>query len=76
MKTGSVPQRTRAGPPQTLKEELESLRAAYTVSPRKSIHRTFEQLQVPHSAIHEVLLESLRIYEVQLLQALKPENRP
>ena len=45
-------QKIGAGQPQTLVEEIKSVHAAYTGNPRKSIHRTSMQLQIPHWAIH------------------------
>ena len=77
METGSVLQRKGAGRPQ-ISEEIESVRVAYTRSPRKSIRRASTQLQIPRSSIHKVLQRNLRLYayKVQLLQALKPEDKP
>ena len=78
METGSVLQRKGAGRPQISEEEIESVRVAYTRSPRKSIRRASTQLQIPRSTIHKVLHRKLRLYayKVQLLQALKPEDKP
>ena len=69
-------QRKGAGRPQISEEEIQSVRVAYTRSPRKSIRRASTQLQIPHSTIHKVLHRNLRLYayKVQLLQALKPED--
>ena len=70
-------QRKGAGQLQT-EEEIESVLAAYTRSPRKSIFRASTQLKIPHSTIHKVLHKSLRLYicEVQLQQPLKSEDKP
>ena len=78
METGSVLQRKGAGRPQISEEEIESVRVAYTRSPRKSIRRASTQLQIPRSTIHKVLHRNLQLYayKVQLLQALKPEDKP
>ena len=67
-----------AGRPQISEEETESVRVAYTRSPRKSIRRASIQLQNPRSTIHKVLHRNLRLYayKVQLLQALKAEDKP
>ena len=67
-----------AGRPQILEEEIASVRVAYTRSPRKSIRRVSTQLQIPRSTIHKVVHRNLRLYAyiVQLLQALKPEDKP
>ena len=75
METGSVLQRKGAGRPQISEEEIESARVAYARSPRKSIRRASTQLQIPRSTIHKVLHTNLRLY-VQLLQVLKPEDKP
>ena len=50
----------------------------YTRSPRKSIRGASTQLQIPCSTIHKVLHRKLRLYayKVQLLQPLKPEDKP
>ena len=71
-------QRKGAGRPQILEEEIESVRVAYTRSSRKSIRRASTQLQIPRSTIHKVLHRNLPLYayKVQLLQALKPEDKP
>ena len=78
METDSELQRKVAGRPQISEEEIESVRVAYTRSPRKSIRRASTQLQIPRSTIHKVLHRNLRLYayKVQLLQALKPEDKP
>ena len=77
METGSVLQRKGAGRPQ-ISEEIESVRVTYTRSPKKSIRRACTQLQIPRSSIHKVLHKNLRLYayKVQLLQAIKPEDKP
>ena len=75
IETGSLLQKKGAGQPQ-ISEEIESVQVAET--PRKSIRGAFTQLQIPRSAIHKVLHRSVRLYayKVQLLQALKPEDKP
>ena len=77
METGSVLQRKIAGRPQ-ISEEIESVRVAYTRSLRKSIRGASTQLQILRSTIHKVLQRNLRLhaYKVQLLQALKSEDKP
>ena len=78
METGSALPRKGAGRPQILEEKIESVRVAYTRSPRKSICGASTQLQIPRSTIHKVLHRNLRLYayKAQLLQALKPEDKP
>ena len=48
------------------------------LEPRKSIREASTKLQIPRSTIHKVLHRNLRLYayKVQLLQALKPEDKP
>ena len=77
MEIGSVLQRKGAGRPQ-ISEEIESVRVAYTRNSRKSIRGASTQLQITHSTIHKVLHKNLQFYayKVQLLQALKPEDKP
>ena len=77
METGSVLQRKGAGRPQISKEEIESVRVAYIRNPKKSIRGASTQLQIPRSTVYKVLHKNLQLYayKVQLLQALKPENR-
>ena len=58
METGSVLHRKGAGRPQ-ISKEIESVRVAYTRSPRKSIRRASTQLQIPRSIIHKVLHRNL-----------------
>ena len=78
METGSVLQKKGAGRPQTSEEEIESVRVAYTKSPRKSIRGGSTKLQIPRSTIHKILHKNLQLYayKVQLLQGLKPEDKP
>ena len=78
METGSVLQRKGVGRPQMSEEENESVRVACTISPRKSICGASTQLQISRSTILKVLHRNLRlyVYKVQLLQALKPEDKP
>ena len=54
------------------------MRVAYTRSPKKSSRRASTHLQIPRSTIHKILHRNLRLYayKVQLLQALKPEDKP
>ena len=74
----NVLQRKGAGRPQISKKEIKSVQVAYTRSPRKSIHGPSTQLQIPRCNIRKVLHRNLRLYayKVQLLQALKPEDKP
>ena len=78
METGSVLQRKQAGRRQILKDEIESVQVAYTRCPRKSIRGASTQLQILRSTIHNALHRNSRLYayKVQLLQALKPKDKP
>ena len=78
METDNVLQRKGAGRSQISEEEIESVRVAYSRSPRNSIRGVSKQLQIPRSTIYKVLHKSLQhhAYKVQLLQALKPEDKP
>ena len=77
METNSVLQRNGAGQPQISEKEIESVPVAYIRSPRKSIRGAFTQLQIPRLTIYKVLHRNLRLYayKMQLLQALKPEDK-
>ena len=77
METVSVLQRKGAGRSRISEEKIESVRVAYTRSPRKFIRGASTQLQIPRSTIHKVLYRNLRLYayKVQLLQALKPKDK-
>ena len=62
-------QRQGAGRPQISEEEIESVRMAYTRSPRKSIRRLTipkilhsTQLQIPRFTIPKALHKNLRLY--------------
>ncbi|PNF17736.1 hypothetical protein B7P43_G07071 [Cryptotermes secundus] len=59
-------------------EKLESARTAFVRSPRKSIRRVSRELQMPRATVHEVLRKRLCMYAytLQILQALKPEDKP
>ena len=71
-------QRKGAGRPQISEEKIESVRVAYTRSPRKSIRRAPTQLQISRSTIHKVLHRNLRLYayKEQLLKVFKPKDKP
>ena len=78
METGSVLQRKGAGRPQISEEEIEFVQVAYTRNPRKFIRGVCTHLQIPRSTIHKVLHKNLQLFacKVQLLQALKSEDKP
>ena len=70
-------QRKGVGRPQISEEEIEFVRVANTRSPRKSIRGASTQLQISRSTPHKSLLRKLRLYayKMQLVQALKPEDK-
>ena len=73
MKTGSVLQRKGAGRPQISEEEMESVRVAYTRSPRSPFARLLRSYR-SHAPLY-TKFSQLLAYKVQLLQALKQENK-
>ena len=54
------------------------LRVAFHRSPRKSIRVASNELAIPRSTVHKVLHKRLRLhaYKLQIVQALKPDDRP
>ena len=74
METVSMLHRKRAGRPQ-ISEEIESVRVAYTRSPRKPIRGASTQLQIPHSTIHKVLHRNLRYFMHMKCSYCKPLNQ-
>ena len=62
--------RKGAGRPQ-ISEEIESVRVAYTRSPRKSIRRL-----LPNCRYHAPLFTTFCIEICDFMQALKPEDKP
>ena len=77
METGTVFDTRRSGQPRTSKENIERVRQAFQRS-MKSICTAARQLELPHSTVHNVLHKNLRLYayEVQMLQALPPNDMP
>ena len=57
---------------------VDSVRDAFQRSPRKSVRRTSLELRMPRSTVHKVLHTRLRLhaYKLQLVQELKPNDRP
>ena len=78
METGTVLHKPRSGRPRTSEEDIERIRQTFSRSPTKSIRTASVQLQVPRSTIHKVLHKNLRLYayKIQLLQELKPDDKP
>ena len=78
METGTVFDARRSGRPRTSEENIERVRQAFQRSPMKSIRTTARQLDLPRATVHKVLHKNLRLfaYEVQMLQALQPNDMP
>ena len=78
METGKVFGAGRSGRPRTPQENIKRVRQAFYRSPMKSIGTAARQLALPRSTVHKVLHKNLRLYahEVQMLQALQPNDMP
>ena len=78
MKTGSILDRKRSGRPSIDEETVDAVRVAFHRSPRKSIRVASNELAIPRSTVHKVLHKRLRLhtYKLQIVQALKPDDRP
>ena len=76
--TGSVEDRKRSGRPSVSDASVDAVRDAFQRSPRKSVRRASIELRMPRSTVHKVLHKRLRLraYKVQLVQELKPHDRP
>jgi hypothetical protein len=78
LETGSVLKGHGGGRQRVSDEKVENVRQAFVRSPRKSIRRASRELQMPPATVHKVLRKRLRLYayKVQILQELKPEDKP
>jgi hypothetical protein len=78
LETGSVLKGHGGGRQRVSDEKVENVRKAFIRSPRKSIHRASQELQMPRATVHKVLRKRLRLYayKVQILQELKPKDKP
>ena len=78
LETGSVLKGHGGGRQRVSDEKVENVRKAFIRSPRKSIRRASRELQMPRATVHKVLRKRLRLYayKVQILQELKPEDKP
>ena len=78
METGSILDRKRSGRPSIDEETVDAVRVAFHRSPRKSIRVASNELAIPRSTVHKVLHKRLRLhaYKLQIVQALKPDDRP
>ena len=78
METGSILDCKRSGRPSINKETVDAVHVAFHRSPRKSIRVASNKLAIPRSSVHKVLHKRLRLhaYKLQIVQALKPDDRP
>ena len=78
METGSILDRKRSGRPSIDEDTVDAVRVAFHRSPRKSVRVASNELAIPRSTVHKVLHKRLRLhaYKLQIVQALKPDDRP
>ena len=78
METGSILDRKRSGRPSIDEETVDAVRVAFHRSSRKSIRVASNELAIPRSTVHKVFHKRLRLhaYKLQIVQALKPDDRP
>ena len=78
METGTVFDTRRSGRPRTSEENIERVRQAFQRSSMKSIRTASRQFELPRSTVHKVVHKNLRLYayNVQMLQALQPNDMP
>ena len=78
METRSILDGKRSGRPSIDEETVDVVRVAFHRSPRKSIRIASNELAIPRSTVHKVLHKRLRLhaYKLQIVQALKPDDRP
>lgn len=77
LQTGSVLQKKGAGRPRTTAEDVQRVNEAFSERPQMSIRKAGRQLQLPKSTVHKVLRKRLKLfpYKLQLVQALKPDDK-
>lgn len=68
----------RSGRPRTSEENIDRVRLAFQCSPTKSICTLTRQFRLPCSTVQKALHKFvwLHAYKVQLLQALRPNDKP
>ena len=78
METGTVFDTRRNGRPRTSEENIDRIRQAFQRSSMKCICTAARQLELLRSTVHKVLHKNLRLYayQVQMLQALQPNDMP
>jgi transposase len=77
-KTGCLCKGKSTGQPSVNNEVVENIRATYVQSPRKSTYHASRELNVPQATVWRVLRKRLQFkpYKFQMIQALKPTDRP
>ncbi|PSN31536.1 hypothetical protein C0J52_26409, partial [Blattella germanica] len=73
-----VCQTGKARKPRITQGDVDRVQASFIRSPRKSIRKAARQLNMHKSTVHDVVHKRLRLrcYKLQLLHALKPDDRP
>ena len=68
----------RSDRPSIDEETVDAVHVAFHHSPRKSIHVPSNELAIPQSTVHKVLHKQLQLYayNLQIVQALKPDDHP
>ncbi|GFU14468.1 DUF4817 domain-containing protein [Nephila pilipes] len=75
LETGSIVHKKRSSRLCTSDVDVESVRETFLFNPRRSVAT---ELNMPFSAVYKAIKKRLRLhtYKVQIVQALKPEDRP
>ena len=78
LETGSVAKKHGGGRKSVSEDNVQRISETFLRSPRKSIRRASQELAIPKSTVHRVVRKRLKLYayKLQLLQALKPNDRP
>ena len=78
METSSILDHKRSCKPSIDEETVDAVRVAFHHSPRKSIRVASNKLAIPRSIVYKVLHKRLRLhaYNLQIVQALKPDDHP
>lgn len=76
--TGSVSKAHGGGNQRIQEEDIENVRRSFVRSPRKSIRQAARELGMTRSTVHKVLRRRLQFhaYKLQILQEIKPDDRP
>ena len=78
LETGSVAKKHGGGRKSVSEDNVQRISETFHRSPRKSIRRASQELAIPKSTVHRVVRKHLKLYayKLQILQALKPNDRP